>query len=297
MIEPISAISIVAVATGITITTSPDYLLDGLTAGYVLLTLALAVIAFRSLRQTQASLDLTRQQIELNKQQSQEAAAANERHSQATIDTVNKQITASEIQAQAAIEAVNRQIAASEKQAQEALYNQFKPVIVPISQIVPVYDEGYPLKIAMTNKGAGVALNMFGIFYTNGSRSNKVYHCIRNYFLVPDGEEGIQLTSKADEIKIRPIDDFYGYPTYPGEMPREHDRGISNISRLMITYEDIFGNKYFIVFRYYGVPEDVTDLMNKEARWGSVIEPGWEKTDLKRVDQRLDEMAVEKGIV
>lgn len=293
MIEPISAINIAA--SGITVTTSPDYLLDGLTAGYVLLTLVLAVIAFRSLRQTRASLDLTRRQIELNRQLSQDAAAANERHSQATIDTVRKQIAASEVQSQTAIEAVNRQIAASERQAQEALHNQFKPVVVPISQIVPVYEEGYPLKIVMTNKGAGVALNMFGIFYTNGSRSNKVYHFTRNYFLVPDGEEGIQFTSEADGITIRPIDDFYGYPTYPGAIPRKNDRGISNVSRLMITYEDIFGNKYFIVFHYYGVPKEVTDLLNEEARWGTINEPGWEKTDLKRVDQRLDELAVGKG--
>ncbi len=101
MIDPISAISIAS--SGITVTTSPDYLLDGLTASYVLLTLALAIIAFRSLRQTQASLDLTRQQIELNKQQSQEASAASERHSQSTIDAVNKQIAVSEQQAREAL--------------------------------------------------------------------------------------------------------------------------------------------------------------------------------------------------
>ncbi len=68
-------------------------------------------------------------------------------------------------------------------------------------------------------------------------------------------------------------------------MPRKHDKGISNVSRLMITYEDIFSNKYFIIFRYYGVPEDVTDLMTEEAQYGEIGEPGWEKTDLKRVDQ------------
>lgn len=277
-------------SSGITVTTTPDYILDGLTAIYVLLTLALAVIAFRSLRQTQASLDLTRQQIELNRQLSQESAAANERHSQATIDTVNKQIAASEVQSQAAIEAVNRQIAASERQAQEALHNQFKPVVVPISQIVPLFDEGYPLKIKMTNKGAGVALNMFGIFYANGSCSNKVYHFSRNYFLVPDGEESIEFSSERDGIKIRPIDDFYGYPTYPGDMPRKRDKEASNGSVLLITYEDIFSNKYFIVFRYYGIPEDITHIMNEEARWGTVDEPGWEKIDLKRVERRLDEL-------
>jgi septal ring factor EnvC (AmiA/AmiB activator) len=133
MIDPFSAISIAS--SGITVTTSPDYLLDGLTASYVLLTLALAIIAFRSLRQTQASLDLTRQQIELNKQQSQEASAASERYSQATIDAVNKQIAASEAQSNAAIEAINRQIAASQQQAQEALYNQQKPVLVPVGDL------------------------------------------------------------------------------------------------------------------------------------------------------------------
>lgn len=199
-------------------------------------------------------------------------------------------LAASEKQSQAAINAVHDQIEESKRQAQEALHNQFKPVVVPISQIVALFDEGYPLQIVMTNKGAGVALNMFGIFYTNGSRSNQVYHFSRNYFLVPDGEERIEFASEDHGIKIRPIDDFYGYPTYPGDMPRKHDRGTSNVSVLLITYEDVFSNKYFIVFRYYGVPEEVTDLMNKEARWGPVSEPGWEKIDLKMVDQRLDEL-------
>src|SRR5260370_27519718 len=101
MLDAISAVSIAS--PGITVTTSPDYLLDGLTASYVLLTLALAIIAFRSLRQTQSSLDLTRQQIELNTQQSQEASAVSERHSQATINAVNSQIAVSEQQAREAL--------------------------------------------------------------------------------------------------------------------------------------------------------------------------------------------------
>src|SRR5258708_16520553 len=101
MIDPISAISIAS--PGITVTTSPDYLLDALTAIYMLLTLTLAIIAFRSLRQTQSSLDLTRQQIELNKQQSQEPSAAIKSHSQPTINAVNRQIAASECQAKKAL--------------------------------------------------------------------------------------------------------------------------------------------------------------------------------------------------
>src|SRR5260221_10624356 len=153
MIDPISAISIAS--SGITVTTSPDYLLDGLTASYVLLTLALAIIAFRSLRQTQASLDLTRQQIELNKQQSQEASAASERHSQATIDAVNKQIEA------------------SERQAQEALYNQHKPIIIPVTdpttQHLLLSNLGKQIfSIGIRNKGAGVAMNAFSIVGVKG---------------------------------------------------------------------------------------------------------------------------------
>ena len=161
MIDPISAISIAS--SGITVTTSPDYLLDALTACYVLLTLALAFIAFRSLRQTQSSLDLTRQQIELNKQQSLEASAASERHSQATI------------------EAVNRQIEASERQAQEALYNQQKPVLVPVGDLGNIIGTsdgklyvkwGYQNQVigGLRNAGVGPALNIYGILF--GCRSN-----------------------------------------------------------------------------------------------------------------------------
>ncbi len=202
-------------------------------------------------------------------------------------------LAVSEKQAQAAINAVYEQIEESKRQAQESLYNEFKPVIVPISQVLPLYEEGYPLRIEMTNKGAGVALNMFGIFYTNGSRSNKVYHFARNYFLVPDGKEKIQFTNEASGIKICALDDFYGYPTYPGDLPRESDKGISDISRLMITYEDIFSNKYFMVFRYCGVPEDEISLVNSpDAQWGAIYEPGWEQTVLKRIDQRLDELII-----
>jgi hypothetical protein len=244
----------------------PDYQLANLILMgiYVFLTLVVAVGAI-------GSVFITRASLAASAKQSQDALAASEK------------------QSQAAINAVYKQIEASKRQAQETMNNQFKPVVVPLSQIVPLYDEGYPLKIWMTNKGAGVALNMFGIFYTNGSRSNKVYHFSRNYFLVPDGEESIDFLTEKDGIKIRPIDDFYGYPTYPGDMPRINDRGISNVSVLMITYEDIFSNKYFIVFRYYDMPVDINEL-RQMREIGQDFEPGWEKTDLKRVDQGLGEL-------
>ncbi len=240
MIDPISAISIAS--SGITVTTSPDYLLDSLTAGYVLLTLALAIIAFRSLSKTQASLNLTRQQIELNKQQSQEASAASERHSQATI------------------EAVNKQIEASERQAKEALYNQHKPVIVPLDRLIS--NDAITYKMGVQNKGAGVALNTYSIVTIKGLPH--IYCSEQVRFLVPDREELFSFKVDGGEARY-PYNVFEGYNVFSSEV------------RLMATYNDAFGNKYLAVFDY-----------------SSYL--GWRQIDeIKRVGQRLDELVIKKG--
>src|SRR5260370_13147253 len=63
-----------------------------LTGAYVLLTLIIAGATIWSLYMTRTSLDLTRQQIDINTQQSQDALAASEKHSQAAIDAVHEQI-------------------------------------------------------------------------------------------------------------------------------------------------------------------------------------------------------------
>jgi hypothetical protein len=65
--------------------------------------------------------------------------------------------------------------------------------------------------------------------------------------------------------------EYHGYATFPGVMPRVNDRGMSSGSFLMITYNDIFDNKYLVVFDY-----------SDELRW--------EQVDLKRVERRLDEL-------
>src|SRR6266849_6554009 len=56
----------------ISVTSSPDYLMDILTAVYVALTLIIALVAIWSVRvgreQSQAALDVAHKQIELNKQ-------------------------------------------------------------------------------------------------------------------------------------------------------------------------------------------------------------------------------------
>jgi hypothetical protein len=243
MIDPINAISIAS--SGITVITSPDYLLDSLTAGYVLLTLALAIIAFRSLSKTQSSLDLTRQQIELNKQQSQEASAASERHLQATIDAVNKQIAASEAQSQAAIEAVNKQIAVSERQAQEALYNQRKPLIIwhtPTAESasakrpssahdVHIYD------LDIENVGTGIATNVWSVLCMAGSQNQPHYVCTYSCVLVPNKKEGATFYQGTEKFSSDVIE---GYSFYPQE------QGVQ--FRVVTTYLDIFNRKHVSIF-------------------------------------------------
>ena len=56
-----------------------------LTGAYVLLMLIIAVATIRPLRMTRASLDLTCQQIDINKQQSQDALVASEKQSKVAI--------------------------------------------------------------------------------------------------------------------------------------------------------------------------------------------------------------------
>src|SRR5215467_1081858 len=75
-------------------------------------------------------------------------------------------LAASARQSQAAIDAVHEQIRASEKQAQEAMFNQFKPVIVPLNHPTSISNGDINITIDMENKGAGVALNTWGIFYS-----------------------------------------------------------------------------------------------------------------------------------
>ncbi len=235
------------------VTISPDYFLDALTAAYVLLTLLLAVIAFRSLSKTQTSLELTREQIDINKLQSQEALGASERHSQAAIDAVNKQI------------------AVSEQIAREALYNAHKPVIVPTSEFVSVGSRTDLFDFMMQNKGIGIAVNTCGAI--TSTDTGEFYRFDETHFLVPDKLEKISV------ISIKPILDFMfpdrefiGYSIYPQPDTNYKGTGI----RLLVTYNDIFENKYLVIF-------DKSDLFG----WRQIGEP-------KRIQQRLDEYLVEK---
>jgi len=240
MIDPFSAVSIAS--SGITVTTSPDYLLDALTASYVLLTLALAIIAFRSLRQTQSSLDLTRHQIELNAQQSQEASAASERHSQATID------------------AVNRQIEASERQAQEALYNQQKPVLVPVGglgNIIGTSDGklyvkwGYQNQVigGLRNAGVGPALNIYGILFGPpllNSQPPRERYVVWNHPALTPGATGDEITL-IPASHISSDTSIKGYTLY---VPDDVDH-VGILARFTLTYHDVFGRKHASIYDYH----------------------------------------------
>lgn len=169
-------------------------------------------------------------------------------------------------QSQAAIDAMNKQIVVSERQAQEALYNQHKPVIVPLSRLSGLAK----LQFTMQNKGTGIALNTWGIL-TNVS-SGTLYRFENAYFLVPDKAEAISLFEVTNALDfIFPNREFYGYSIYPqADNTRLHAE-----MRLMVTFRDIFANKYLIIFD-----------------WSSF---GWRQFEiLTKIEQGLDEYLVEK---
>jgi hypothetical protein len=213
-----------------------------LTGFYVILTLIIV-------RKTAEAIALTRKQIDINKEQSDQATALSEKQSKAATDTVRDQIKA------------------SEKQAQEALYNQHKPVIIPVN--TPISREATTYTMDLQNKGTGVAFNTWGLLTIKGLPL--AYHFVQTYFLVPDMETGIGCTNGDT---LYPTNVFENYVIYPPD----DASGIHTDLRLMVTYNDAFDNKYLVIF-------DHSD------------EFGWRQVALQRVDKRLDEMAVKRKAV
>src|SRR5258706_6227846 len=71
-------------------------------------------------------------------------------------------------QAKVAIATVREQIAVSEQQAREALFNQHKPIVVPVSHLYTTKDA-----LEMRNAGSGIALNTWGTLTVVST--NKLY--------------------------------------------------------------------------------------------------------------------------
>jgi hypothetical protein len=223
---------------------------DVLTGVYVAFTLWLVII-------TRKSLALTREQVNEAKIQSQQDREANDRQSQAALE-------ASDIQSQSAIDAVREQIRASEQQAQEALYNQYRPVIVPLdtsSHSSPNFSE-----ILLGNKGPGVALNTWGFLAIRNNPQKQ--HLLQTYFLAPGREMTVYLGDTGVQY---PRSEFEGYNVHP----LDGADGLPVRARLIVTYNDVFEKKYLSIF----------DLTN---------ELGWQHVKLQKVDKRLDELVIMK---
>ncbi len=210
----------------------------------VLLTFVYVIITFGIFRKTIESLELTRQQININKQESQVALAASEQQSKATVD------------------AVHEQIAISEKQSREALYNQHKPVVLPLHHHVSNNSQMYTMSIV--NRGTGVALNSWGILTMRGFP--QVHSFIQTYFLIPNVE--IQVSLRHENVQYY-TNVYEGYSIYP----QDNESDITTSARFMLTYTDAFDNKYLAIFDYSD-------------------EFSWRQVEMKRVEKRLDELAV-----
>ena len=174
-------------------------------------------------------------------------------------------LLASENHSQEAIATVREQIAASEQQARETLYNQHKPIVVPTN---PLYRKQDGLE--MRNAGSGIALNTWGVLTIVSA--DKVYRFDSTLFLIPERVQDISLGEIPNSLDVLfPGKEFQGYSLYPPP-----DRGsIGTAMRLMLTYNDIFGNRHLGVYDYSGF--------------------GWRLVEtMKRIEQRLDEYLEEK---
>ena len=174
-------------------------------------------------------------------------------------------IVASENHSKEAIATVREQIAASEQQARETLYNRHRPIVVPTS---PIYRKQDTLE--MRNAGSGIALNTWGVLTV--ASTNSLYRFNSTLFLIPERVQDISLGEISNSLDVLfPGKEFRGYSLYPPP-----DRGsIGTAMRLLLTYNDIFGNIYLGVYDYSGF--------------------GWRLMEtMKRIEQRLDEYLEEK---
>ena len=127
------------------------------------------------------------------------------------------------------------------QQARVALYDQHMPVLVPIDD--PISSNAVQFAMHLENKGTGVALNTWGCLAMDGLPLK--YHFKQMYFLVPDrvakitfgGGEAHYPTNTIGGHNIFPFVDTGGIP---GSLPVD--------VRLTVTYNDIFENKYLVVF-------------------------------------------------
>src|SRR5260221_4232202 len=218
------------------------------------------------------SLALTRKQMRENKKQSDAALAASAKQSQAAIDAVHEQIKASEQQSQASIDVVYEQIKASERQAQEAIHSQQKPVIIPTSSVEAIYvpnsaTSGKSYRtIDLENAGLGIALNVWGTVASLDA-GGKYYCSVQSSFLIPHEIETVRFGQEEFAYPYAVFDVFNLFPM----------RESGYDTRLMLTYKDVFDNKYLTVF-------------DKSPGFG------WKQVTLKKVERTMYEVAEEMSL-
>lgn len=194
-------------------------------------------------------------------------------------------LTANDKQSKAALDAVRDQIVASEKQAQEALYNQHKPIIVPIGGLNS--NDATIWSMQIENWGAGVAFNTWGIITMKGTPIPNIplspalpfrYFFTETHILIPNKPNGVSFRIGEPQVPFRQqilfTDNmFEGISIYPLQDEKSNSFATS---RLMMTYNDVFSNNHMVVFDY-----------NESFGWRQVGE-------IKRVSKRLDERVVRK---
>ncbi len=232
---PTASIVAVTPAHSISVSSSPDYLSDGLQAVYVFLTLVIAAATIWSIR--------------VNRKQSQAALIESQKQSKAALDRASEQIEKGEKQATAAlaeshrqsqdaIKAIHEQIEASEKQNLETTYNQSRPLLVCIGVPNP---EHMPNGLILGNFGLGIATDIIGIVTYKSSNTgwSQQYLFRHQSVLAPNQKDTFYFDHGALTFNLLKIEGFSFFP---------EDKDTSYNIRLVVTYHDIFNRKHLSVF-------------------------------------------------
>lgn len=214
-----------------------------LTGVYVFLTLRIANKTAESVKATQDSLALAQEQLEINKQQSKEAATLSEKQSQATIDAVNKQIAASERQSQAALAVAREQIEQSKQ-----------PILIPLSALplAPGGELEYTqseLPLELMNVGTGVALNIWGVLVPPKHISRTPYS-FRNQAHLLQGKDNKIVFGTSVFHSFIESDKIGEHALLPSSELAQVGavKLLMYAARLTLTYIDVFGNKHGTIY-------------------------------------------------
>ncbi len=162
------------------------------------------------------------------------------------------------------LDAYKRQVQVGQDQihaTQEQTYNQARPVLIPPTGIGGMmrteqgrtfvqWGQGQPTIEGLQNIGVGSAFNIYGIFFGTPLQNNPPHerYALWNYGFLSPGATGPQITlSQGTSLKSETI--IKGHVLYiPDDM--EH---IGCITRLTLTYHDIFGRKFASIYDYQNI--------------------------------------------